>query len=180
MEKQKPKFIKDHKRRGEWAESVFAARAAENGLPISKPLGDSRSFDCVVGPPGKFVAVQVKCTMAKLPSGKGYLCQVKSDNKKYRAGAFDFLAAYVIPEDAWYIVPAKAIQGSLLLCGPRAKYEQYREAWNLLREASAIGEIAEEPVSEPDETPMGPGLARMQGAMNYFQNYLQKGGRVTR
>jgi hypothetical protein len=45
---------------GEWAESVFAVRAAENGLPVSKPFGDSGSFDCVVGRPGKFVGVQVK------------------------------------------------------------------------------------------------------------------------
>jgi len=34
----------------------------------------------------------------------------------------------------------------------------------------------EEAVSEPEETPVGPGLARMQGAMNYFRNYLEKGG----
>jgi PD-(D/E)XK endonuclease len=180
MEKRRPKIIKDHKRRGEWAESVFAARAAENGLPISKPFGDSRTFDCVVGPPGKFVAVQVKCTMAKLPSGKGYICQAKSNNKRYRKGAFDFLAAYVIPEDAWYIVPARLTEGSLCLCSPRAKYEEYREAWHLLREASGCGDEAEESVSEPEETPMGPGVARMQGALNFFRNYLEKGGRVER
>jgi hypothetical protein len=95
------------------------------------------------------------------------------------------MAAYVIPEDAWYVIPANLILGLryISLCttnGGEAKYEHYREAWNLLREASGIGETAEEPVSEPDETPMGPGLARKQGAMNYFQNYLQKGGRVMR
>jgi hypothetical protein len=37
MPKRKPKIIKDSKQRGEWAESVFAVRAAENGLPVSKP-----------------------------------------------------------------------------------------------------------------------------------------------
>ncbi|MCU1306385.1 MAG: hypothetical protein JWN45_1080, partial [Acidobacteriaceae bacterium] len=39
MRKRKPKIIKDKKERGEWAESVFTARAAENGLPVSKPVG---------------------------------------------------------------------------------------------------------------------------------------------
>ena len=73
MKKRKPKIIKDNKRRGEWAESVFAVRAAENGLPVSKPSGDSSSFDCVVGRPGKFVGVQVKCTMAEMQNGKGYV-----------------------------------------------------------------------------------------------------------
>ena len=118
MKAQRPEIIRDHKKRGEWAESVFVSRAAENGLPVSKPSGDSTSFDFVVGHPGKFVAVQVKCTIARLQNGKGYVCSVKSNNKSYRAGAFDFLAAYVIPEDAWYIVPAKSIrgQGSICLC----------------------------------------------------------------
>jgi len=183
MKKRKPKIIKDKKERGEWAESVFAARAGENGLPVSKPIGDSRSFDCVVGLPGKFVAVQVKCTVAELESGKGYVCSVCSSHKVYRAGAFDFLAAYVIPEDAWYIVPAKLIRGlrSISLCtmGCEAKYEEYREAWHLLREASGCG-AEEEPVSEPENAPVGPGLARMQTAINSFRNHMEKSGRARR
>ena len=182
MNKQKPEIIRDNKKRGEWAEAVFAARAAENGLAVSKPAGDSTQFDYVVGHPGRFVAVQVKCTIAKQHNAKGYICNLKTNNVKYEPGSFDFLASYAILEDTWYLVPEKAIRGmgAITLCSTMPKYEQYREAWNLLREASAIGETAEEAVSEPDETPMGPGLARMQGAMNYFQNYLQKGGRVTR
>ena len=145
--RRKPKIIKDKKERGEWAESVFIARAKEQGLPVSKPQGDSTSFDCVVGRPGKFAAVQVKSTIAELESGKGYICSTCSSHKTYRAGAFDFLAAYVIPEDVWYIVPAKEIRGlkSISLCtgSGEAKYEQYREAWDLLREASGVREEVE-------------------------------------
>ena len=134
--------------------------------------------------------------MARPQSGKGYICTVKSNNKRYEAGAFDFLAAYVIPEDAWYIVPATVIRGlgSICLCSPEAKYEEYREAWHLLRtpllaksarngtpEASGSEEAAQdqgEPaVSEPEETAIGPGVARMQAAMNIFRSYLEKGGR---
>jgi hypothetical protein len=193
VRKRKPKIIKDKKERGEWAESVFTARAAENGLPVSKPVGDSRSFDCVVGRPGKFVAVQVKCTVAKTENGEGYVCSVCHSHKVYRAGAFDFLAAYVVLEDAWYIVPAKLIRGlrSISLCttGSEGKYEAYREAWHLLRKATGCeeshfsqnqGEVGHLGVSEPEETPMGPGMARMQAAMNSFRNYLEKGGRVPR
>ena len=142
QDKRKPKIIKDKKKRGEWAESVFLSRASEEGLPASKPWGDSRSFDCVVGRPGKFVAVQVKCTIARLESGEGYICSVCSSHKPYPAGSFDFVAAYVIPEDAWYIIPEKEIRGlkSISLCtvGAEAKYEPYREAWGLLRKASEI------------------------------------------
>jgi len=144
VKSRKPRIIQDKKERGEWAESVFIARAKEQGLPVSKPQGDSTSFDCVVGRPGKFAAVQVKSTIAKLESGKGYICSTCSSHKIYRAGAFDFLAAYVIPEDVWYIVPAKEIRGlkSISLCteSGEAKYEKYREAWDLLREATGVRE----------------------------------------
>jgi hypothetical protein len=190
MEKPRPGIIRDNKKRGEWAESVFAARAGENGLAVSKPSGDSTSFDYVVGHPGKFVAVQVKCTIARLPNGKGYICNLKSNNKRYPPGAFDFVAAYVIPEDAWYIVPVEAIggQATLSLCtvGTWAKFEEYREAWNLLREATGceesqvsrdVGEAGQAVSEQQDERPMGPGMARMQTAMNSFRNYLEKGGR---
>ena len=183
MKKRKPGIIRDPKKRGEWAESVFMARAAEHGLAVSKPLGDSGSFDCVVGRPGKFVAVQVKCTMAKLQSGKGYVCSVKRNNKRYRAGSFDFLAAYVIPEDAWYIVPAKVIgrQISICLCSPQAKYEAYREAWHLLREAvepkAETASGAEEAAAEETaERPQAVALGRMERAMDFFQRQLERGG----
>ena len=61
--------------------------------------------------------------------------------KAARNGAprqIDFLVAYILPEDAWYILPVGAI-------GPRtcvklfthhpetkSRYEQFREAWQLM------------------------------------------------
>jgi len=161
MTKRKPKIIQDKKRRGEWAESVFIARASEEGLAASKPWGDSRSFDCVVGRPGKFVAVQVKCTIAKLEKGEGYICSTCSSHKPYKKGSFDYLAAFVIPEDVWYIIPARLVIGlkSISLCtvGGEAKYEEYREAWSLLRKASEVaepeGEVAQSVSSSENPQP---------------------------
>ena len=172
MTKRKPKIIENSKRRGEWAESVFMARAAEHGLPVSKPLGESDAFDCVVGRPGKFVAVQVKCTMARMKNGQGYICTVHTHNKSYRAGAFDFLAAYVIPEDAWYLVPAKAICGMKMisLASSQGRYEEYREAWHLLREAAACEEEPEaQPIAE------GPVVRRMRASFDFVRNHFEKG-----
>ena len=37
--------IKGCKERGEWAELCFMARAAGHGLRVSKPYGDSASYD---------------------------------------------------------------------------------------------------------------------------------------
>lgn len=200
MKGRKPRIIKDKKERGEWAESVFIARAKEYGLPVSKPQGDSTSFDCVVGRPGKFVAVQVKSTIATLEKGTGYNCSTCSSHKAYRAGAFDFLAAYVIPEDLWYIIPAKEIRGlkSISLCTTEgeAKYEKYREAWHLLREAAAMDEdavavgqkheaerVAEKKEVSADATPATRfprnGLERLEASLNFFRRQLER-GRVIR
>jgi hypothetical protein len=51
MKKRKPK-IEDNKQRGEWAELIFMARATERGIAISKPWGDSRSYDFSSGASG--------------------------------------------------------------------------------------------------------------------------------
>ena len=208
IKKRRPRIIKDKKKRGEWAESVFLARASEEGLSASKPWGDSRSFDCVVGRPGKFVAVQVKCTIAKLEKGEGYICSTCSSHKPYKKGSFDYLAAFVIPEDVWYIIPARLVFGlkSISLCtvGGEAKYEEYREAWSLLRKASEVEEpesvtaeatsSSENPQSSngaksgplniakgsPTATPVAPrfprnGIERVQAAFDYYKRYMERG-----
>jgi PD-(D/E)XK endonuclease len=151
----KPKIIADKKQRGEWAESVFMARAHEHGLPVSKPWGEMCPYDFVVGKTGRFVSVQVKSTLSKIATG--YVCTVRGGHQAYSAGSFDFLAVYVVPADTWYIIPAKLIQGKERLTlypnSPTAKYEPYREAWELLREAIRMkkppAEVAEHEEKDP-------------------------------
>jgi PD-(D/E)XK endonuclease len=138
--RRKPK-IADKKLRGEWAEMHFMVRATDHDLPVSKPWGDSRSYDLVVGWPGHFLAVQVKSTTLEVEAG-GYACGVCSGGKPYPPGSFDFLAAYVIYEDAWYIIPAEEILGQAWVTvypqSAKSKYAKYREAWHLLhRDADA-------------------------------------------
>jgi hypothetical protein len=129
------RVIEDKKERGEWVESIFLVRCNERRLPVSKPWGDSRSFDFVVGAPGWFSGVQVKCTIFELENGEGYI-SVCSCHKPYPPGSFDFIACYVVYEDVWYIIPEKEIWGlkSISLCteANEGKYEEYREAWSLL------------------------------------------------
>jgi hypothetical protein len=167
---------------------MFLVRAEEEGLPASKPWGDSSSYDCVVGRPGKFVAVQVKCTIAKLQSGEGYNCSVCSSHKPYPPGSFDFVAAYVIREDAWYIIPEKEIRGlkSISLCttglGSEAKYEQYREAWALLRKASEIGDsqscVEQASAAESGVAPASSAVGRMEAAAKFFMRSLERGNLI--
>ena len=63
--------IKHCKRRGEWAEMRFMAMAAENGLEVTKPFGDTAHYDFAVEHQGKFARVQVKSTVAKCGGAMG-------------------------------------------------------------------------------------------------------------
>jgi hypothetical protein len=127
--------IQHPKARGEWAELRFMARAAEHGLCITKPWGDMARYDFAVEHNGRFLRVQVKCT--KYKRGHSYKCNVTSNGVPYTTNQLDFIAAYVIPADAWYIIPTEATnhQQQILLSPHRqnSKYDRYKEAWHLLR-----------------------------------------------
>ncbi len=126
--------IQHPKARGEWAELRFMARAAEHGLCITKPWGDMARYDFAVEHNGRFLRVQVKCT--KYKRGHSYKCNVTSNGVPYTTNQLDFIAAYVIPADAWYIIPTEATnhQEQILLSPHRqnSKYDRYKEAWHLL------------------------------------------------
>jgi hypothetical protein len=57
----------------------------------------------------------------------------------YLPGEIHFIAAYIIPEDTWYIIPLHATGGCTSLLFRRRRdrrpglYDAYREAWHLLR-----------------------------------------------
>jgi hypothetical protein len=128
----------DVKRRGEAAEAAFIARATSLNFTVAKPWGESGPFDVLVGS-GKsraFWRVQVKCAYTTR-TGNEY--EIKGGGRYlYTAADIDFLAAHIVPENAWYIVPIDAFEGSPFLYfyprnpKSRGRYEKYREAWCLL------------------------------------------------
>jgi hypothetical protein len=126
--------FKNSKLRGEWAELRFMARAAEHGLMVSKPWGDSAAYDLMVEYNGRILRVQVKSTCCL--RGNSYKCHVTSNGVPYAKHDLDFIAAYVIPADCWYIVPIAIVGMQLhLLLSPHrenSKYHRYKEAWQLL------------------------------------------------
>jgi hypothetical protein len=137
--------IKHPKQRGEWAELCFMVRAAEYGLHVSKPWGDSTSYDFTVEHAGRLARIRVKSTMCTRFGG--YCCQVRGAQRRaYAENAFDFVAIYIIPEDVWYIVPEARTRGhSNLFLRPknRSKFGRYKEAWHLLRGKPVAGRIIE-------------------------------------
>jgi len=128
--------IKNCKKRGEWAELVFAIRAIEQGLQLARTWGGASGYDFTVDQGARIVRVQVKSTIFK-EAAEGYSCTLKDSKGPYKKNSFDFVAAYVIPEDVWFILPEKKIRGmwsvGLYPKLETAKYRAYQEAWYLLR-----------------------------------------------
>ncbi len=128
---------------GEQAECAFIWQAARHGLLVSIPYGASGPYDLIVQPRRcsrhrpPLWCVQVKCTGVKRSSGI-YSVHARRHSRAYLDSEIDFLAAWVIPEDAWYIIPIAALPDvGLINLYPhrhrrRGGYEQYREAWHLL------------------------------------------------
>jgi len=137
------KFFKNFKERGEWVEARFMADAMHHGYKVLKPWGDSQPFDVALAFGRRIVRVQVKSTANRYSTG--YLCQFKPNyfSQPYSLEQLDFFAAYVIPQNTWYLVPAKIVLGEVnkqaIMLFPmepikqnRYLYESYREAWPLL------------------------------------------------
>jgi hypothetical protein len=129
-----------YKQQGEWAELLFMARAAEQGLAMARPWGDSSPYDVAIvsqAKPGarpNFLRIQVKSTRCK--HHNGYKCHVDSNGTAYHPDQLDFIAAYIITVAVWFIIPIHATHGQLELLltphRPTSKYSEYEEAWHLL------------------------------------------------
>jgi hypothetical protein len=105
------------------------------GAASGAALGRVVGYDFTVDEGWRIARVQVKSTMFR--EGTGYSCTLKDSRGPYKKNSFDFVAAYVIPEDVWYILPEKKIRGmwsvGLYPQLETAKYREYQEAWHLLR-----------------------------------------------
>jgi len=151
----KTKF-RTFKQRGEWVELKFMAEAAARGYPVLKPWGDSLAYDVGVDHRDGMIRVQVKSTSAR--KGGGYLCRLRhggSGEQRYNPDDVDLFATYIVPLEAWYLIPITAILTPTpkmhLTFYPEAPprpgrhnhhydYECYREAWHLL--GRSRGELA--------------------------------------
>ena len=146
--------FKSFKERGEWVELLFMAAAALHGYHVLKPWGDRLQYDVAIEHRGGLLRVQVKSSSAR--NGTGYLCQFRRNylvKEPYSIDELDIFAMYVIPEEAWYLIPAAVLltpplKLAVTLCPvtaikeDRYKYEHYREAWGLLaKERPELGRV---------------------------------------
>ena len=137
-----PAQKRDTKRRGEIGEAAFLHKAASMGFGVAKPWGDSDRYDLIVDVGGRLLKVQVKsahCVCAQ-PGGGYHIRAHPYQRISYRADVIDFLVAYIVPEDIWYVFPPSAFKTmkSLRLFPQHkqktSKFERYREAWGAFDE----------------------------------------------
>ncbi len=95
------------KRHGEAAEAAFLAKASGLGFGVAKPWGDSERYDFILDSGLGFWRVQVKSTERCAESR--YRVKAAGWKATYARDEIDFLVAWVIPEDLWYVVPIQAM-----------------------------------------------------------------------
>jgi PD-(D/E)XK nuclease superfamily protein len=128
------------KQRGELAEMMFMVKAAQKGFATAKPYGDSRRYDFVLDVGRRLWRVQVKSSSAK-QYGSYMLNLQRNANGEvvpYDPAEIDFVVGYVMPCDAWFVIPVESIAGraTAKMCAkgnPRSgTMGKYWEAWGLM------------------------------------------------
>ena len=126
---------------------TFILKAASLGITPSKPYGDRHRYDFLVQHGQRLLRIQVKSVFSTRTSGSafGYPVAVSRHGRKgraaYRPDEVDFIAVFVAPHDAWYLIPVDVLSGrkfiNLYPGGHKRKdagrFEHYREAWHLLK-----------------------------------------------
>ncbi|HVP55917.1 MAG TPA: group I intron-associated PD-(D/E)XK endonuclease [Candidatus Eisenbacteria bacterium] len=99
------------KRLGEMAEAGFLAKAPRMRFAVACPWGDSERYDFIVGAGGKLWRVQLKSAHRVGQDGCYSFRMHGSSLAAYQEKDVDVLVAYVVPEDAWYLFPVRALRG---------------------------------------------------------------------
>ena len=110
--------------------------------------GDYMPYDVVVhNTDGRFIRVQVKGTNSQIDKRPGYKIFAACGNVNkvvLSPEQVDVLAAYVEPEDMWYLIPVVKLKGNIsVYLNPNTKvngrYEVWKEAWNVFQNGGIPG-----------------------------------------
>ncbi len=132
-----PRLV-DRKQQGEVSELAFMHKAVGMGLKVARPWGENNRYDFIVDCEGWLTRVQVKS--AAVAHGGGYRVGTGSGRRSkqaYTRKQIDVLAAYIVPEDLWYLIPVTAFapRKTIRLYPGRAAHRLagFRDRWALLR-----------------------------------------------
>jgi PD-(D/E)XK endonuclease len=129
---------------------VFA-ESLESGFCGGKAVWDSDRYDFIVDSGKRLLRVQVKSASC-MRQGAYFITTHRCANGvaiPYTREEIDFMAAYVFPEDTWFVVPVKEFEKKTSIHvfprerGEHGMYADYREAWCQLvcGEAGAGGKL---------------------------------------
>jgi hypothetical protein len=133
----------DGKRQGHIAELAFMHKAAELGFGVTKPYGEVEPYDFILDSGRRLWRVQVKSTAVPVKGKGSYYVQPSHRSsaygkKTYTSDEIDFLVAYVVPREAWYVIPVGALSCVIKIHlypdtpQSRGRFERYRDAWCLM------------------------------------------------
>jgi hypothetical protein len=156
------------KHKGDLAEQAAIFHALKRGWGVLKPIGDNLPYDLVFDVGGLLAKVQVKSAWLDMPS-QNYVVDTRRTKtnrrrmirEEYASTDFDFALVYIQEKDSFYIFPVNVFIsfGSSIHMVEVAKRQRvpqsafYRDAWNLILQWAARGEIrASSPVKVGEAT----------------------------
>jgi hypothetical protein len=126
------------KTKGEYAEAAFITKAIGLGFTVCCPFGNNHRFDYLVFASRSPIArIQVKSCWTRVKNSY-FLNTQGAFHRRYTRRDCDFIVGYVVPEDAWYVIPIATIRSRMAVVFPhiphsRGRFERFRERWDLLR-----------------------------------------------
>jgi PD-(D/E)XK endonuclease len=151
----------NNKHRGELAELFFMRKAAALGFAVAKPWGESEPYDVIVRSGKLLWRVQIKSVKSPCSQKRYYqIASVNSRRLPYSPEDIDFLVAYIFPEDTWYIFPTSVVKNRTAIyvtpTSKKSRYEQYLEAWDLMRASSTPLTESGPAIASERAAPAGP------------------------
>ena len=124
---------------GAIAEYIFITECIKREIPIYTPVVDILGIDFIIQSKTILRKIQVKCTSVSISSYKKAMrykfnLTHKGTNEKYTS-QFDFLVAYILPEDIFYIIPLDIINSPVISVNPyneKCKYYYYKNNFDLI------------------------------------------------
>ena len=119
-------------------EQYFIARALEEGLNLSLPIGDNLPYDVLVDSGSTIHRVQVKTCAKPNKSKYSFLLKRGLDGARYDCSSIDFFILVALPARTLYISPAHEIIHNVKVSAwptvenSTGRLEVYRERWELL------------------------------------------------
>lgn len=154
------------KLKGDIAEQAAMLAALKRGWEVLTPLGDRLPYDMVFDVEGTLVKIQVKCAWFD-KSSRNYVVdsrQTKTNRRQmvrsvYQISDFNFALIYIPGRDLFYVLPVDVFIGygsAIYLAEAEARQRKpksalYRDAWHLISQWAAHGEIHERNLSNSGE-----------------------------